>query len=391
MDKKELKKAAEQLATCAVILRQSAAKPEREKLYSEYEALLGKVNRLRSGIPELKGKRYWWDVPFREEGLLSGETACIADGIFSEQASLNETDCHPGMDALTGKTIKMPCSVAMEYRSTWKPLYLNKPELLAHLNDEIEWRAVYCASAEDAESGERAHAREADSLSSAILHAQNAARDTQARAERANKELPEKLAKHNDFWDTMERLSHQSFYTNEERWLMGKMDTSDYLAEDAGRFLRQRELEHKAWEKQMEAEHQARRLKNLRNLAQIREIQEAGRQEHAYSAMFCRAAEIAYCGEKLLAIYLPPKEQPVYEITAAHAVNPLRLEGTIAAIRELYHGQPDYRHLFAFLTERYAGSMKPCNVLSAKPKGLSDEEWRAWVEIRWMYKMMQEK
>lgn len=385
MNKDELKRTAEQLATCEIMLRQCCEQSEHEKLYHEYATLLQRVNMIRSNIPELAEKRYWWDVPFKAEDS-SRNVNSITNGIYSEQASLNENDCFPGMNALVGNKIRTTCSDVINYRSSWKPLYLNKTEMRNHLNDKVELRAVYFVSVQNSERVKQAYHNDFTKEQHA-----NAIRDAQRQAERIDKELSEKLEKHNNFWDNMERWSHGSFFTNEQRWLMGQMDTLDYFEENAGRFLRQRELEHKAWEEQAELEYQLRRVKNLENLAIIQEVQSSSLELDDNSAKFSRVAEIVYCGEILLAIYLPPEAQSVYEITSIHAINPFQLEGKIGTIRELYTGKFDYKLLFCFLTERYASRMKQYSVLSAKPKGLSDDEWRAWAEIRWTYRMVCEE
>lgn len=401
MEKADLKAAAEALATCEVLLRQtyrqlvqsegerpagggetareSVLLAQLKELRQKRVFLKEQADRIRAGIPKLAGKRYWWDIPFDEtKPLLAGEYA--PENIYSEQEPWEEV-VSGGRLRLARKEMCLPGGCLLQYMGSWIPLYLNKKEMAAHLSDEMELRCVYRASARVM------RARVGHSLSAfygeGSEEAEDAASMRRGRMDEIDRELERKLERHNNFWDFMERWDHGSFYTNEQRWRMGLMETGDYLSENAGRMVRQAELEFKAFEQKANLEYQARQEKNRRLAESYRRMRSRAVYADSNVIRVTRAAQTAYYRDRLMAVYLPAQEEGVYEINAGREVNPLRLEGEIYGIKEIGAGHPDDLPLFFFLVGNYEEAMGPCNVLSVQPKGLSDEKWRAFMELRW--------
>lgn len=403
MEKKDLREAAEGLASCEDILRQTyhqLQSPERsleekQELQAQLQELRLKrielkdrADRIRAVIPKLSEKRYWWDIPFDETKPLIQEEPAMADGIYTEQRDLEET-CKGDTVTLAAKENRMPGSLWLELKSHWTPLYMDRKAFAVHLSDPMELRAIYCAKS-DIIRAVTGHALGASRASGdhEIAAMEN---DMSRQMAEIDRELEERLERHNNFFDFMERWEHGSFYTNEQRWLSGQMDTMDYFHEDLLRSCRQRDLEHKAWEEKANLEYQLQRAKDQRKAAMYRQMQSRAIHTEQNLIRLMRVAEVIFYENRLMAIYIPQNKQGLYEVSASEELNPFRLEGRIYNMKRIGMEFPDYLTLFFFLIQTYGGLMSPCNVLSACPKGLTEERWRAWEELRWSYQMEKEE
>lgn len=403
MEKKDLKDAAERLASCEAIMRQLFFKLQSPKLCSmeerqHFEEQLRELrlkrtefkvraDEIRASIPKLSGKRYWWDVPFDETKPLLQEESLMAEAIYTEQGDLEQT-LQGDRLVMEPKKSSMPGSLWLELKNQWVPLYMNRAEFAAHLSDPMELRAVYCAKSEifRAVTGYGLGA----SWTSPDDEIAGMEYDMSRQMAEIDRELEERLERHNNFWDFMERWEHGSFYTNKQRWLLGQMDTMDYYDEDLFRSARQRDIEHKAWEEQMNLEYQLQRAKDQRKAALYRQMQSRAVRTEQNVIRLMRAAEVIFYKNKLMAIFIPRDKQDLYEVSAGKELNPFQLEGYIYNKKWIGTESPDYLPLFFFLLQTYGERMTAYNVLSACPGGLTDERWRAWAELRWSYGMQKE-
>lgn len=384
MEKEDLKRAAEALASGEAALRQAwsraqqpdagpAAQRELEERRRERAALLAEANRIRASIDRLAGKQYWWDVPFDERRPPLGGPA-FPEGVYSERDELIQEG-----GALVGRKNVLPGGGILSfYQLSWTPLYMDRAEMKAHLSDQMERRSVYQASAQVIRP--RGPAEPAPGPAEGDLD--RLAAETRRQMDAIESDLQQRLERHNDFWDLMERLGHESVFTNRERLLMGQMNSMDYLREDMSRSMLQSQMEQKAREEQSKLEYRLQQARNRRNAARLQRLRDGTRHTGQSLIRLTPAADVVYRGETLVAIYLPRDGQPVWEVGG---VDPLRLEGPVSRMRELGYERPDRLPLFCHLIRAYSPAMKPYSVLAARPDGLTNEEWRAWAELRWSY------
>lgn len=397
MEKKDLLAAAEQLADCELTLRRicrrlsvnawdnEADKKELEaqlaKLRLMREDLLAKANRTLAAIPKLARKRYWWDIPFDESGSLWAKAPAFS-GVYSEQTPVEET-VHSGNCYLEEKPFRAAGSAMLDYfQYGYTPLYLNRKEFAAHLSDRMERRIIYCVRMTEEYSAT------VRSLSAAKPSGEGYGElvgQTHRQMASIEQDMEKKLALHNDVWDFMERWTHESFFTNEQRWLMGQMDTADYANENAGRNYREAEIRHKAWEEQMNLQYRLQQEKEKRLAAQWNQMTGQRTQISDCKLQMMETACAVYLGSELMAIYFPQQAQSIWEVYGEGGLSPVHLTGRVYNITEIKTAHPDLIPLFCHIMESYGNAMGPRSLLAAKPEGLSDEEWRCFVEIAWMY------
>lgn len=110
---------------------------------AEVTELTEQVNAMRAQLPELSGRRYWWDVPFRPEETVELDAYCFDSGDYVETPPL-----HTGMEG--NRSVLRPREQAMNYtmlstRLTdprFIPIHLDKKKLKLHLNDSMELRGA---------------------------------------------------------------------------------------------------------------------------------------------------------------------------------------------------------------------------------------------------------
>lgn len=195
-------------------------------------------------------------------------------------------------------------------------------------------------------------------------------------------EAEEKLKKHNEFWGFLDRWEHESFFTNEERYLFGAMSAPDYLQENAGRDLEAATIRHKAWEKQQNLEYQLRKEKHRRMAEQYRQMLEAKISSTERKIQVMETVQAVYYKETLFALYLPPKEQEVWEIYGSGEVHPFHIAGPIYNIQKLGEAAPDLPGLFSHLAEAYGDVLPRLTKPKQQPDGISGEAWELWMKMR---------
>lgn len=414
MIKKELEALAEQLATAELVCRGMfltarnarkafeeyhpssifEGKQERRRLEAAYldaqarydqaaaqvKSLTEQADRLKAQSPELSEKRYWWDVPFSCEDPDEADTYCFDNGIYLEADQLrSRLDGAFSVLYQNAEKISYPKLSERLTDSRYLPLFLDKKKLRLHINSDMEIRYLYNVMSVSGRYEVVSYMNPNENPAAAIW------RSNQAQTQARRGEYDEYLEEHKEVWDCRERFRHLSFYTNEERWLMGQMSNEDYLRESLWR-------EYATWDQhdRMKAD-----LSDLRWQAerQRREAQKhfvKSRKDTVYETNLLRVmpvGEIIYCDDALVTILLYTHPQTVTEYDCAGDVEMTELTGRYFEKRELFRKRPTLAPLMRHIATVYADLLPEHRVLKPCPSRCPDALWRVWSEIRWARKV----
>lgn len=343
------------------------------------------ANRIRSALPELSVKRYWWDVPFTISEPSFDDTFCFEDGIYVESDKI--------CSVLKGIRWHIePQTEYIDYHLLSSRMtddntvlfYLNKSKLLNNINSRFEKRYIYNVMSVT---------RFYEVISymnprvSPVALALNEYRHQQELIlQERQKALDEAQREHDKRWDIYEMVSHESLMTNKERWLYGVMSDEQYFKENIMR--------------DYYADDKARKLKKdfERDLSAAQErsqsIQKRSRNSYvktktsvAGSANIIRimpAGEALYCNGELIALFGYNSAQPITEYDCDGSTTLTELCGEYYTKKELFTKVPDPAPLARHIALYYSDKLPKYNVLRSCPKGCSDKLWRIWAEIRFL-------
>lgn len=394
MDKHDLKQAAQLLATAELKARliydreqsMEADDPRldgvrslRRELVRQVEQHTGEVNRIRAAIPELAGKAYWWDIPFdvtrpdpEEEGF-SLPGGFYQEVRFDPQAEYSLLD---GDEQYRNAGYLLALYAGVGGRSSYIPLYLSKKKFRAYYDRPLEVRPIYNVMYVDREYDVISHINTVPSPSARIWAA------FQREAEEARQITRERVAEYNERQDALERRRHDSFWTDEERWMAGQMDTEDYVSASIRRTWGENEITDKARRKEADR----RFLTSLKAREADRSYRASGKTtESSHLVRLMCVGEAVYHGDELLAVVAYRMESPVQEITCSPDFRVESLSGPVYGCRQMFERRPEYASLVAFLVERYGDEMPAYSPLKPRPAGCPDGLWRMWAESRWAF------
>ena len=369
-------------------LEAQSAQANFERARSEVNELTAQVNSLRAQLPELSGKRYWWDVPFRTEDAVEPDTYHFDDGEYVETPPLH-IDVERGFSVLRPKTQRM--SYAMLSMRLTDPgfvlLHLDKKKLKLHLNDEMELRELYNTSFSWGEYGVISYMNRAEDPSVTIW------RNYQAAAEARRAQYDEFLEEHEERWNRREVIYnsfvHNDIMTNEDRWLSGRMSSEDYLRESLWR-------ESHTWGKQdkMRDDISRMRLQAEQAMREARANYVKNRKDAKYEINTLRlisVGEVIYCGDELIAVLLHNTPRAVMEYDFTPDLDLDTLSGSYHTRRELFRKKPALIPLARYVAATYEDAMPEHKVLKLRPQNCPDTLWRAWSEIRWARQVVAQK
>lgn len=353
-----------------------AAQENFDHSLTEVKELTEQVNSLRAQLPELAGKQYWWDVPFRPEETTEPDSYCFDDGVYMETAPLS-TGMEGANSVLRHKVQHLNYTL-LSSRLTdpaFIPLFLDKKKLKLHLNDTMELREIYNVMSSWGTYGVISYMNTSEDPSAAIW------RSYQAAAEARRAEYGEFLEEHEERWDNRERWRHWSLYTNEERWLANRMSNEDYFRESLWR-------EYATWDKRdkMRDDINLMRLKAEEAMRKAREARvksHKGAEYEINTLRLIQVGEVIYCGDEIIAILLRNTPQSVMEYDGTPEIDMENLTGPYFNRRELFRKKPALIPLARYIAAAYEDKLPAHKVLKLRPQGCPDDLWRAWSEIRW--------
>lgn len=336
-----------------------------------------KCRKIRVQIPEIQDKEYWWDVP-PECGAWDGFS--IPGGFFMESGLLETETDEKGYRMIQDTYTSAAVSLLEFYgkrEDGFIPLYFSKKKFRMMLNRPLKRRIIYNVSVS---SGAYHFAAKLNTQSSpaAAIRAQFAQREAYLKGE-----LEREIDAYNQRIDDWERLEHLSFMTNEERWMIGAMDTEEYFHENVWR----------NWGEEDKREKVRRQLETERYHAE-QAVMEAQRSYQAsYKALsedtdilrVMAAGEAVYGDGELLALILYCGEQSVKEYRFAGKMNPETLEGPLTGEEILFRKNPISMELLTHISQTYGSFLPMYQVLKARPRNCPDAVWRAWAQLRWSW------
>ena len=388
MEKKDLRKAALQLAgeelsvrlMCDKELRSTGKISEStlvngQRRVSEAAAKANKVRRL---IPELCEKKYWWDIPFDAAHPISEfpDTFSLSDGVFSEKDYISleagkmkqKQTYYPG-----GTVININMSGVTD-----TVLYLNRQEMKKHLSDEIQVKNIVCS--ELISGGRPREKKEYHGVIPGSWEYNQWAENL----EFMKGELPEQVEEYNRKEDRFERFFHDSYYTNEERFMRGWMSAEDYYREETWRWLG----EHDVIEKNREKQSHYRNMMETAHREYAQFVSEQIVNNHQAGSpelFFIECGNVYYYEDQLLAVTIPNTARTVFEVKLTKPCSMVDMDGEYKQWNELMAVYIDPVPVIDYIIEKYSPEMKPYSVLNPRPRGASDQIWRVWAERRFAY------
>lgn len=400
MDKSNLEQVAVQLASAEFYCKslnkiaveeqnESANSQIRTKLteaLAQVEELTLEANKLRFALPELKGKHYWWDVPFTTQEVSSfDDTFCFDDGIYIESDKVCSV-----LDGI--RWLIQPQKEHVPYSQISSRLtdsstilfYLNKKQLLNNINNRFERRYIYNVMSVTRYYEVISHMN--PGISPVALALSDYRQQQELLMQEQQARLDEAQQEHDRRWDIYEMISHNSLMTNKERWLYGAMKDIDYFNEDA---IRGYYAYDKARKIKKEFEHKLSGIREdsmaRQNLARKRYIKsETSITGTANIIRIFPVGEVIYCNSDLVGIFGYKTPQQVAEFDCDDDVTLSELSGSFYTKKELFIKVPNPVPLARHIALNYAEVLPKYNVLSPCPKGCSDELWRVWAEIRFL-------
>lgn len=400
MDKADLRKAARELATIEVLER--ICKPEeRSDLERKRIAKLKETNRIRASIDELAGREYWWDISYDAEHppYIDPDGYYIPNSFYVEYGDIVTSGVSPHIRVQIEED-KMAVSQFLrivkggitgnDYRYT--ALFLDKKLLRQNLTASMDIRVLYNLSYEGIGLSSLSFGPE-DYINMAgvdeVIGRVNALE--QARLGASASDWKNQLERLNNRWDLMERITHNSLLTNEQRYMRGGMDTMEYFRESSWREydIQSKQEKELKFQEQIRAEamHERLRLQEMQSKALSRSMQrESVRANYIHIIPVC---EIYYLNGRIAAICAYKEKQIPMDAACSTEIDLSNLAGTWTGIRKGDPVHPNRYKLYNYLIGQYSRYLPPYNVLSARPTGASDAEWRAWAELRFMNELLE--
>jgi len=388
MSKDVLRKAAEQLIEAERLCRNAYAKAaqngreEYDRACNTVEFLAEQVRNIHRNIPELSAKQYWWDTPFSPEEP-EEEGFCFQQGEYRECIPLRiKEEC--------GRTVLCPKNQIMDYSSlsqeltlgSYIPLFINKKQLRNCMNEAMHCRYIYDTASFQYE----------ESPAPDLTRRKESAADTwkqyQEIASHKHAEHQEYLKSHDETWDTIEKIGHGSLFTNEERWLMGRMDTDDYLREsllrDSFALDKESKMNEELYRMRVQAnkfsqevrEHQMEQRRNALSTATVKNV-----------VRMMPAGHIVYCHDEIMAIFLHKGKEPIVAFECAEDIDIDALEGQCFGGNIRSEKTPALYPLVRQLAKEYKDVLPEVSVLAVRPPNCPEDIWREWIGARWEQKI----
>lgn len=399
MDKSNLEQIALQLASAeffckglSKIALETQNKSENNIVLAKLEAACARVkeltleaNRIRSALPELASKSYWWDVPFTAEEPSFDNVFSFDNGIYIEGDKI--------CSVLNGiKWYMQPQKEYIDYSQFSSRLtgdnailfYLNKKELLNNINSRFEKRYIYNVMSVTRYFETISYMNPYVSPISLVLN--DYKQQQEMLLQEREKSLDEAQREHDRRWDIYEMISHNSLMTNEERWLYGKMKDEQYFNE---RIIRDYYGGDKARKIKKEYERDLADIRNrsqqAQRLAQKRYVKsETSVTGEANIIRVMPVGEVLYCNDRIITIFCYKSPQQITEFDCDKNIVLNELCGEYYTKKELFAKAPDAAPVARHIAMHYSDILPKYNVLSPRPKGCSDELWRVWTEIRFL-------
>lgn len=388
MEKQDLRKAAYELAAEEFFarlmydsFRQGAKDISSDSLSSQagkVSAARKKVDEIRSQIPELSGKQYWWDIPFDIRNPLTEfeDTFVFGQAGFTEQPEfeLGVAEIKPQIRRMRGDEI-----LSLYLSHPVDPvLYMDRKGFKSHLSDQMEVRTLFMY-----ETGETGSSGAGGSYG--VLPGSWEYNQWKRDLATVSGRLSSDLARHNDNWDMLERIASQSFFTNRERFFMGQMDADDFFTWDLIRENRAKAIAERADQRRVELESRIRKAEYDYGRRQFREMESARKEFDILRVLPC--GRVIRMGEQVMAVTLHASKHSVYELRHRGEISPSRLGGRIISANDILFKTPAPVPVIDFIIQKYTPLMKQYRPLAARPKGASDQLWRVWAERRFAYEM----
>lgn len=404
MDKQQLKSAAEALATAELHCRDLYLSVERYKaalsncqvrrerkqmtkqlsgLTTQYTLALDEVVRMTRKVDQLRSqneacafKHYWWDIPFSPEAMKEPDGFYLHGGFYVEVGELKVE--HEGMiQALRHKVNFISSSELAEQLSGNQclPLFLSKANYQMHINEAMQRTFMYNAR-------HTSLFREINTqIGQASYSPTELWEDYLVASQKNELERTQAIQERNVRWDNQERLSHLSYFTNKERWHMGKMSTMDYIHEDIWRSndISSQNQRFRARQNELFQEY-------IRAQTAESERQKQSHKETILETTLLRAipvGEIIRCGGDMVAILLYTQPQYVYEFDCFPDIIPSELSGRIYSYSNVGTQKPALIPVVRHIAFQYAGELPAYSVLKPCPFAFPDLVWRAWAESQW--------
>ena len=398
MTKADLKKTAFMLAMSELTARLAYEKNveggQEEKRLKECEekvaSLRMEATNIRSQIPELADKTYWWDIPFDVQKVMeeSSDTLAFPEGGYIEQDDF-DTDApfevgkvvnrYRGGDAL---------SLFLSNVSDDKViLYANRKELKQHVMDWIDIKEIVAFDMYDNGQSVLGASRSSYYWEQSRLEREISSAEARLRANDVY--LQSEQSEFESRWDMRERFRHSSMWTNEERWFRGEMSTDDYLREGIWRDYESSQMANKRNEEAARIRHQIEQKKRQLVELQAQKVKDIIASSDRGSILrFMRCGEVFYYQGEIMAITMFKKPVPVYEGRYKGYGMPETIHGEIRNCHGMLRRKPSPLPFMEFVLDHYGHLIKPYNVLASRPQGASDELWRAWAELRFTCQLL---
>lgn len=374
-------------------LEEDASKAQKnfENALKDVVSLTAKVNSIRAKLPECSSKKFWWDIPFKAVETTESNTFHFEDGVYIEANNITDY-AQPVSGSFNTHPTYIDCQL-LNMRlcdNSLLPLYLSKKKIIAHINDSLEIRKLYNVISVTGNFEVVSQMNTSRSPAVAIWE------DYKQYADERRSRLDSEMADFNERWDWYERIRHNSFYTNDERYFQRtinsgyywggytryKMSDSQYFEEKIWREYNAGEVEHKAFK-----DIQSARIRAEDAQAEAYKHMIKYRKDAVYSSNILRVmpvGEVIYCGDELLAILCYTTEQEVTEFDAATDIKITDIKGKYYSKRTLLTKKPSLVPLMNHITAIYSCVLPKHGNMKACPKNCPEELWRTWSQIRWL-------
>lgn len=360
--------------------------------------LKAEADHLRSAIPETAKKEYFWDIPFAPETDIreAADSLLLPEGTYSEQEDFSEFSelvlFERTCEYRTGDMLSLYLSDDLD---RYIVLYLDRKTIKSRLTENIKAREILCCEDEtplprDRRGYGRMLARKYEDMISAeqISEYEGLKRDLEFLVS----ELPGDMARLNQKWDNMERITNLSWWTNEERLRLGQMTGDDYFRQSLWREMDISSRESDARQKIADIEYRMERILDQQQQARnayygvaAREAVQSSMEPQTLKALRC--GKVLYSRNDIVGIIVYKGKQDLYAIRHKGNLTPYNIHGPFLSISKAGKGTPALRPLIHFLARRYVPRLRPCSPLSVRPKGASDDVWRYWSAIRLEYEL----
>lgn len=367
----------------------NVTKAELQAYAAEAEKRKQQAELLRREVPGAEGKSYWWDIPYEIDSPSGSfpDTFALPGGIYTEQ---DDFKAGYGFELERAEQFDSVHMMSEFYLSSdrYVTLYADRKALKANLAAKVHRKAILCAEEKlptHQDVGEYQGERPYD------VRNRWEYRHLQSEIQSIAGRLPGELNAYDEWHDNAERvwngLFENSPFTNQERWLMGEMDSDSYYTSDMYRDLRRMEKEEKAREEISRMEYQMKEMQ--RQAAKVQAQYQRYQMQRARAKMdkgitlrFMRCGYAFYLENRLAAVLLSNRPEPVWQIHHTGTVSPYQIFGRIGDCQEVDRRMPDPAPCIDFILQEYGSRLKPYSPLALRPKYASDEIWRYWAESR---------